>query len=41
MVGGVMGLKGGALVGFFVGMTVGACGAGRCWCCVCACCICC
>jgi hypothetical protein len=31
MVGGLVGVRGGALVDFTVGMGVGTCGAGRCW----------
>jgi hypothetical protein len=38
MVGGVVGVKGGALIGFAVGMDVGKFGAGACWVLLCDCC---
>ncbi len=37
----MVGVEGGALVGFSVGVSVGTCGAGGCWCLLCDCCICC
>jgi hypothetical protein len=32
MVGGVVGVRGGALVGFAICMSAGTCGPGGCWC---------